>query len=337
MTAIRNSIRIGDAAETLKTMRSSSVDMVLTSPPYFRLRDYGTDGQLGLEATVEEWVDGLVAVVDELSRVLTSRGTLWLNVGDTYSTRSDQGAQKKSLLMAPERLALALLKRGWILRNKIVWAKPNGMPTSATDRLATKWEAVYVFSRSKRYHFDLDAIRQPHLTRPPKAKAETRPPTREPWQGPNGDSASGLAAMKASGRVGHVLGKNPGDVWSIPTSVWRGAHHAVFPVALAERAITAGCPQRICGECRAPYIRRIKRLGAVAVKSKFMTACECSDGSSTPGVVLDPFMGAGTTAIAAERLGRDWLGVELNPEFAALAVSRIRADRIKRTTKGGVE
>jgi site-specific DNA-methyltransferase (adenine-specific) len=286
----RNRIIVGDAARSLATLPDDSVDMVLTSPPYFRLRDYQVEGQLGLEPHVERWVDELVTVMAGVARVLKPGGTLWLNLGDSYATHPSQGAPRKSLLMAPERLAARMLGTGWTLRNKIVWAKANPMPSSVRDRLSCTHEYLYVFARDDRYHFDLDAIRVPHRsTATPRPQLSARARAREAWRGPNGDDASGLDRLHAHGIVGHRLGKNPGDVWTIGSSGYRGAHHATFPVELAHRAILAGCP--------------------------------------AGGVVLDPFMGAGTTAVAAEQLGRDWLGIELNPDFAKLATQRIYAAR----------
>lgn len=322
---LRNRLLVGDAATAMANLPDTSIDMLLTSPPYFRLRDYQTPGQLGLETHVDDWVTSLRAVAEQARRVLVPTGTLWINLGDTYATHARQGAARKSLLLGPERLALALCQDGWLLRNKIVWAKTNHLPTSASDRLAASWEIVYVFASQADYFFDLDAVRVPHRSRPPKPKAiGQRPPNREPWRGPNGDDTNGLARMKAEGRVGHPLGKNPGDVWRLPVSGYRGGHHATFPVALAERAIRAGCPATRCSTCRAPWRRTVRRLGATAVRRALKPTCGCG-APSEPGLVLDPFMGAGTTAVAAEALGRDWAGIELNPAFAAQALRRIAA------------
>lgn len=266
----RNQTLLGDAATVLTTLPAASVDMVLTSPPYFRLRDYQVSGQLGLEPHVDRWVDELDVVIKGIRRVLRPGGTLWLNLGDSYAMHPSQGAPRKSLLLAPERVASRLINQGWILRNKIVWAKANPMPTSVRDRLACGHEYLYVFTASQRYYFDLDAVRIPHISgaRPKRTSRAATDRAREAWRGPNGGNASGLEALHRRGIVGHPMGKNPGDVWRIASSNYRGAHHATFPVELARRAIQAGCPPG--------------------------------------GLVLDPFMGAGTTAVAAEQLGRDW-------------------------------
>lgn len=323
----RNQVLVGDAAEQLKALPPSSVDMVLTSPPYFRLRDYAVAGQIGGEQSVDEWVEQLTVVAQEVGRLLVPTGSFWLNVGDTYSLRPREGADRKSLLLGPERLALQLVSDGWRLRNKIVWQKANPMPTSIPDRLACTWEALYVFVRQPHYFFNLDAIRVPHTSRPSKRRRITAQVRgREAWRGPNAGSADGLAAIKAQGRVGHPLGKNPGDVWRIASSNYRGGHHATFPLALAERAIRAGCPELRCVNCRVPYRQPITRLGNLAVRADLAPTCDCPTASE-PGLVLDPFMGSGTTGLAADQLGRDWLGIELNPEYAAQAAERIASPK----------
>jgi site-specific DNA-methyltransferase (adenine-specific) len=329
MTALRNQLLVGDAYEQLRHLPAASVDMVLTSPPYVRLRDYGVTGQLGLEACVNDWVTDLRAICRQLQRVLLPTGSFWLNVADTYSTHRREGAARKSLLLGPERLALALLEDGWLLRNKVVWQKANPMPSSTRDRLTCSWEALYIFTKEPRYFFDLDSVRTAHITshHGRLKPGFERPRVREAWRGPNGDDASGLDAMKARGFIGHPLGKNPGDVWRIASSNYRGAHHATFPVSLASRAIRAGSPEARCRQCRAPWQRQlIRSIGGTAVRGALGPSCDCQT-SSEPALVLDPFFGAGTTAIAAEQLGRDWLGIELNPEFAELATRRIQDTR----------
>ncbi|GFG50177.1 site-specific DNA-methyltransferase [Mycolicibacterium agri] len=322
MTASRNELLIGDALDRLRELPDDSVDMVLTSPPYFRLRNYAARGQIGLEPHVDQWVDQLADISAEIRRVLVPTGTFWLNLGDTYSTHHSQGANRKSLLMAPERLALRLQQTGWIIRNKIVWAKTNPMPTSIKDRLSCSYEPIYVFAKQPTYFFDLDAIRQPHrsaLSKPSAMKQRGD----ESWRGPNADSERGLDALKAQGLVGHPLGKNPGDVWQLSSSNYRGAHHATYPVTLARRAIQAGCPEARCAHCLLPWRRRVIRaIGGTAVRASLAPTCDC-DAPREPGLVLDPFIGSGTTAVAAEELARDWLGVELNPDFAAMARQRI--------------
>lgn len=324
----RNVVLTGDAKARLDTLPDGSVDMVLTSPPYYQLRNYGVTGQLGEEANVEEWVDSLAAIADEVRRVLVPTGSFWLNAGDTYATHIGQGAARKSLLLGPERLALRLIADGWCLRNKIVWQKANPMPTSVPDRLACTWEALYVFTKQPHYFFGLDALRVPHASRPSKRHRTTSLVRgREDWRGPNAGGSSGLDKIKSEGRVGHPLGKNPGDVWRIASSNYRGPHRATFPVALAERAILGGCPEVRCTACRAPWRRQVIRaVGSTAVRGAIGPSCRC-DAANEPGLVLDPFIGSGTTGVAAEAHGRDWLGIELNLGYVALATGRIHEAR----------
>lgn len=321
----RNRIIIGDALSRLQKLPDASIDCVISSPPYFRLRDYGADGQIGLERHVDQWVNQLAAISEQVHRVLVPTGTFWLNLGDTYASHPSQGATRKSLLMAPERLAMRLQEAGWIIRNKIVWAKPNPVPSSVPDRLNCTYEVIYVLAKQPAYYFDLDAIRQPHRT---AGKTTTRVAAElETWRGPNGMAATGLRALKAQGIVGHPLGKNPGDVWTIAPGGFRSRHHATYPISLAQRMIAAGCPEARCQICRLPWTRRVIRaLGAIATRAALAPTCRCPN-SPEPGVVLDPFMGSGTSAVAAEKLNRDWLGIELNPDFARLARTRITESR----------
>jgi DNA modification methylase len=327
-----NRVLVGDAADTLQRLPSGFVDCVVTSPPYFQLRNYQHAGQLGLEDHVALWVINLRGVLREIARVLTPTGTVWLNLGDSYSTTDKHGATAKSLLLGPERLALGLAEDGWIIRNKIVWAKRNPMPSPARDRLAPTWEHMYLVVRQRDYFFDLDAIRVPHTT----TKKPVSP--KRGWSVPpawrvTASSNSGLDALNAAGRVGHPLGKNPGDVWNLSTASYRGPHHAVFPVALAERPILAGSPERRCSRCRSPWRRpTIRSLGHLAVRGQIRPSCTCSAGWE-PGLVLDPFIGSGTTAIAAEAAERSWLGIEINPSFARLAEERIAAARAAGRTR----
>lgn len=344
MTArLRNTILVGDALENLRTLPASSVDCIVTSPPYFALRNYQVDGQIGLEASVHGWVANLVAVTDELARVLKPEGSLWLNLGDSYSRHDRYGAPPKGLLLAPERLLLALVDRGWIVRNKIVWAKPNYMPASVTDRLTCAWEPLYFLVRSRRYYFDLDAIRIPHRSRPRRQPRSRRgPEPRRPapghpavWAGPLAGDQSGLDRLKAEGVPGHPLGKNPGDVWLIAPTNRANQHRATFPEALLERPLLATCPERVCAACGRAWRRKrlLTSLGHLAVTGELRPVCECR-AEWQPGLVLDPFMGSGTTAVVAERLRRHWLGVELNREFTVIANARLAASRKHAITKG---
>jgi site-specific DNA-methyltransferase (adenine-specific) len=322
----RNTVLVGDAAEVLAALLPESVDCIVTSPPYFGLRDYGVAGQRGREQHVAAWVARLRDIFHGLARVLKPTGSVWLNVGDAYSRHRKTGTPPKGLYAAPERLLLALLADGWVVRNKVVWAKPNPLPQSATDRLSPTYEVVYFLTRGRRYFFDLDAIRVPHRSR--RGKPD-RSAVGRLYQGGN----DGLSALKAAGRVGHRNGKNPGDVWTIPTAAYRGEHFATFPEALIERPILTTCPQRICVQCDRAWTRPVRVLtlhpneGARTVrKVGELERCDCF-APSRRGVVLDPFFGTGTVGVVAERLGRDWLGIELNPAYAALAKARISGRR----------
>jgi hypothetical protein len=168
---LRNTILVGDVRQRMSEIAANSIDCVITSPPYFQLRNYREPDQIGLERAVGEWVENLRAVLVEIARVLKPSGSVWLNVGDTHSGHVREGALPKSLLLGPERLGLALIADGWLIRNKIVWAKRNPLPSSARDRLACTWELVYLLTRSPTYFFDLDAIRVPHGSAAPRAHA----------------------------------------------------------------------------------------------------------------------------------------------------------------------
>ena len=341
MSLRRNQILVGDVRTMLDVIPDASVDTVITSPPYYALRNYGTDGQIGLEASVDGWVDELRLVLRGLARALKPTGSLWLNLGDSYSHHPRTGAAPKSLLLGPERLALAMLEDGWIIRNKVIWAKTNPMPISVRDRLACTYEVVYFATRNRDYAFDLDRIRRAHRSRlhRPSASAarRARNTTRPEWAGPLAGSNVGLDRTKADGRVGHPAGANPGDVWAYATSSVRSVHHAMFPESLIERPILATCPERVCARCGMPWQRTpVDRERRPAVLGDLVPACACGT-SWRPGLVLDPFMGAGTTAIVAERHGRDWLGIDLNAAYADAANERIAAARDARAKDEGNE
>lgn len=249
-------LHLGDALEVLRTMPDESVNCCVTSPPYYALRDYGVPGQYGLEATPAAYVATMAAVFAEVRRVLTKDGTLWINIGDSYNayngnrgvsrtgfSRNDplpalssghgltvKGLPAKNLLGIPWRVAFALQDDGWILRNEIIWHKPNAMPESVTDRLAGRHETVFMLTKSARYWFDLDIIREPHAESTRAAVHRARPTYKAPGQTTN---------MKT--RTANENGANPGDVWSINTTPFAAAHFAMMPAALAERCVLAGC------------------------------------------------------------------------------------------------
>lgn len=263
-----------DALAGLRQLPRESIDCIVTSPPYWACRDYGVppvawkDGSsvpLGLETDPEAFVEHLCEIFDEARRVLKESGTLWVNLGDVYwvpqrvsvvrglthasgapapdrAQRNShlQGFAEKSLCLIPERFALAMAKGGWILRNRIVWHKPNHMPTSVRDRFACSWEYLFFFTKSARYAFDLDAVRVEHRSKPPKHIGTAGVATSaQPL------SLIGLRPAPHRGdlRAWHPKGRNPGDCWIIPTKRSASGHPAPFPEALIERPILAGCPR----------------------------------------------------------------------------------------------
>lgn len=317
----RNAVLAGDVLERLGDLPDASVDTVITSPPYFRLRNYGVAGQLGQEADVYGWVANLRAVCRELHRVLAPHGSLWLNVNDSYSRHQRFGAPNKSLLAGPERLIRALVEDGWLLRNKVVWAKPNYLPSSARDRLTNGHEFVYFLTKQPSYFFDLDAIREPAIsTRKPSSGTE--PPNSA--LGDLAGNRNGLVAMASKGLTAHPLGKNPGDVWRISPASYRGAHFATFPPELVRRPLLATCPPQVCTACARPWRRSTRRVvfQDSQPQPRPFVPCDCT-AATRAGLVLDPFFGTGTVAQVAQRHGRDWLGIELNPDYLPLAEQRL--------------
>lgn len=327
-TLLCNTILTGDARQILADVLPESVDCCITSPPYANaLRNYGAPDQLGQEPTITEYVASLRAVLRGVRRMLKPTGSLWLNLGDAYAKHPMQGAPRGSLMLAPQRVALALAADGWIIRNAAIWNKPNPLPQSAPDRLSPTYETIIFATKARRYFFDLDAIRVPH-----RSAHRARPQERERGRRYQGNN-TGLGRLKAAGLVGHPNGKNPGDVWTVGTATDRLGHQATFPEALIERPILAACPERICVQCDSAWTRptRIVNLrtseGMLPVRRVGdLRRCDCF-APSRPGIVLDPFMGTGTTAVVAERLRRDFLGIELNPSFTKLAEDRLRSAR----------
>ncbi len=288
----------GDALDVLRRMESGSVDCVVTSPPYYGLRDYGVDGQLGAEDSPTEYVENMRVLFAEARRVLADDGTLWINLGDSYVHRRASGPQgatgeraeraftaagaggwvgmpDKNLMGVPWRVAFALQDDGWTLRNDIIWHKPNAMPESVTDRLSTRHEHLFLLTKSRRYWFDLDPIREKHadssIAR--SGRAFTADTHRD---------YTGAAQTLNPAQFVNAAGKNPGDVWSIGTQPFSGAHFAVFPLELPERCILAGC--------------------------------------KPGGTVLDPFSGSGTTGLAAAKHGRRYVGIDLNANYLDLSL-----------------
>lgn len=309
-----NRIYQGDALTILKTFPPESVEMVITSPPYWGLRDYGIKGQIGLEPTYDEYLQKLIIVFDEVKRVLKNQGTCWINLGDTYSG-SNNGAndytttnrnkpntykkiykgQKpgktnlpdKSLCVIPFRFAILMVQRGWILRNDIIWQKPNAMPSSVEDRFTVDYEHLFFFVKSKKYYFKQqfeDAVNPSDNIYRRELRKKRNYNLKTPYK-------NNFPSPKYENK------RNKRCVWRIPTKPFPEAHFAVYPVEL----------------CRVPI----------------------ESGSPENGIVLDPFTGSGTTAVAAKELGRKYIGIELNPEYVAIAEKRLGQQTLFQQTKKG--
>lgn len=294
-------ILTGDVRQRLAELPEKTVQCVVTSPPYWGLRDYGRDGQIGLEQTPQEYVAEMVAVFREVWRVLADDGVLWLNLGDSYtgsgkgpagnlgaahnerhmehihSAIVPDGLKRKELVGIPWRVAFALQEDGWYLRQDIIWAKPNPMPESVTDRCTKAHEYIFMLTKNARYYFDNHAIKEPAIWSEDKRAGKGRLTYDGKRQGENGTGQEAFVAIKDT--------RNKRDVWTIPTRPFKGAHFAVMPEALVEPCILAG---------------------------------------SRPGdTILDPFTGSGTVGLVALRHNRNFIGTELNPEYAQIAANRI--------------
>lgn len=305
-----NKIILGDCVDVLKTLEDESIHCVITSPPYWGLRDYGVAGQLGLEETPEEFIENMVAVFREVKRVLRSDGTLWLNIGDSYANNSAGGSQGKNgqragrrftaqvpphrgeglkpkdLVGIPWMLAFALRADGWYLRQDIIWSKPNPMPESVQDRCTKAHEYIFLMTKSPAYHYDIEAIKERAVrvgdkqTFGGKKAREGQKIGTEPRNGHRSDKNSQWGKDMVTMEY-----RNKRSVWSVSTMSFKEAHFATFPEKLIEPMVMAGCPEG--------------------------------------GAILDPFMGAGTTGLVAKRLGRKYLGIEINPEYVKIAEKRI--------------
>jgi len=322
----------GGCLDVLRSMPDESVNCCITSPPYWGLRDYGVTGQLGLEKTPEEYVAKLVEIFREVRRVLRDDGTLWLNLGDSYFGSGKGGNPEgskwsgfmgnkkreaaampkqievwaddksvdvykntykpKDLVGIPWRVAFALQADGWYLRQDIIWHKPNPMPESVTDRCTKAHEYIFLLSKNAKYYYDADSIRQPHQ--------QNSLERYEYGHNAPADSTGMVSAASKTGafqseRMGdHVnpLGVNRRSVWTVTTKPFKEAHFATFPEDLIEPCVLAGCPE--------------------------------------DGIIIDPFMGAGTTAVVAKKNHRQFIGVELNPAYIEMAVKRIDATLVNR-------
>lgn len=306
-----NRIICGDTKEVLKQLPDESVDCVVTSPPYWALRDYGVRRQIGLEPTLQEYLAKLCAVFDEIQRVLKRTGTCWVNMGDTYSSsmkgsggakeivgmyarlrqRATLGQQKfesglppKTLCQVPARFAIEMTSHGWVLRNEIIWWKPNCMPSPAKDRFTVDYEKLFFFVKSRHYYFEqqFEALRDPERLRRRLINPSSK---RKHVCGDKVVSAINPKTAEASRTKVLRVGRNKRCVWRIPTKGYYGNHFATYPLELIETPIKAGCPEG--------------------------------------GIVLDPFMGSGTTALVARQLRRKFVGIELNRKYVRLAEERL--------------
>lgn len=306
----------GDAAAVLATLPASSVHCCVTSPPYFGLRDYGVDGQGGLQKTPAQYINWLLEVGDQIHRVLRDDGTFWLNIGDSY--------QQKSQLGIPWQVATAMVRHGWLLRQDIIWAKPNPMPHPVTDRCVSSHEHIFLFSKKPRYYFDTFALREKSISK-----------------------VAGGYSKKATRRI-HIQSQKdlydtrlPRDVWSFSTGNCKDKHFAAFPEELPRRCIAAGTSRRVCAKCGKPWSRwtqkdrKPTRPGTNNTKSRdplrhvtsvvslgFYPTCDCRTWA-TSAVVLDPFVGSGTTPLVASKLGRYSISVDLNREYLDLTHKRL--------------
>lgn len=390
-----NKIYAIDCRVGMKQLPGESIDCVVTSPPYWALRDYrtkrllwdadsqcqhkwqasglcskckGWKGQLGLEPTFEFYIKHLCYIFDEVKRVLKNTGTCWINLGDAYghSSRIDNqygkyrietlGMKKygghsirgleKSLCLIPFRFAIEMINRGWLLRNVIIWLKPNCMPSSVRDRFTVDFEYLFFFVKNKRYWFETQYEKWTDK-RPADIKRALFGHKR--YEGKMNLDKQGSFAFSESKVVGNPLqGRNKRCVWQIPTQPFKEAHFATFPEALIETPIKAGCPEFICKKCGKARERIFdveyewqtngktmgpkQKMGITAtipghaikkVKSIGYTNCSCSAGWEN-GIVLDPFMGSGTTAIVSRKLGRNFIGFEINPRYAKICNERLR-------------
>ena len=348
-------IHQGSAADVLATLPRKSVHCLVTSPPYFHLRDYQADGQIGLERTPEQYIRRLVEVFRAAREVLRDDGSMWINIGDSYARDGvPSGLPKKSLLLIPFRLAAALQEDGWILRCDVVWEKSNCTPESAHDRPCRSHEYLFLFSKQARYYYDREEVREVHQGKPPTGKKAAalaraglgviRPDgTRAernglPVYSANTDDGKWAKSKEAHGGfvTWNPRGRNRRSVWHLPASCFDPKtvgihdvdHFAMFPPRLIEPCVLASTPSGgCCPHCLTPLKRYVASYEDL--EDTWVPQCSCPPGEPVPATVLDPFCGSGTTGVVAKRHGRNFTGVELNPSYVRLAQARIGSANLK--------
>ena len=299
-----NNLLIGDCRNILPTLEAQSVQCVVTSPPYYNLRDYGVNMQIGQEATYQEYIDTLVSVFRKVRRVLKDDGTVWLNLGDSYAGSGQggnldknkklksmtplkqtplAGLKKKDLIGIPWRVAFALQEDGWYLRQDIIWHKPNVMPEAVKDRCTKSHEYIFLLSKHKNYYFDAEAIKEPVVSI--KGNNKTFRNGGVYTKGQSYFNSKKIEAETHGNKPNESGKRNKRDVWTIPTHPYKGAHFAAFPLGLVIPCVLAG--------------------------------------SREGDVILDPFFGSGTVAEAAALLNRNWLGIDINPDYEPLYRQRL--------------
>ena len=364
----------GSCLETLSSLEEKSVNTCVTSPPYWGLRDYGNGDQLGQEETPEKFVDNLVNVFREVRRVLREDGTVWLNLGDSYcgtghkgdtkdmfisggKARNGQsfalnnkveGLKSKDLIGIPWRVAFALQADGWYLRQDIIWHKPNPMPESVQDRCTKSHEYIFLLSKSPKYYYDIEAIKEETLTQ------DNQNRDRDKTKLNNTPGRTKMEGLKTN----NYETRNKRSVWSISTKPYKEAHFATYPPELIKPCILAGCPEKVCVKCGTPYQRITSRKsdqlrvdnstldrfgnGKAGVHRKiggqyqkwlnenplttvgWEKQCNCETNETKSGTVLDPFGGSGTTAQVSNNLNRNAILCELNPEYVEIAKDRLK-------------
>ena len=269
---IKNTILQGDVLEQLKLIPDNSIDMCITSPPYWNLRDYGKEGQIGQENTFQEYIEKLINIYNEVYRVSKETATCWVNLGDTYSNKNNSGVKKQSLIGIPDRFKIAMIDNGWICRNEIIWHKPNAMPSSVKTRFNNDFEKMFFFTKNDKYYFEQQKEKSKDTYNGKRGSCKTR----KKMQSAMRDTSDEVKIYKE---------RNMRSVWSINTTSFKGSHFAVYPEELIIHPIKAGSPDK--------------------------------------GTVLDIFMGSGTTGIVAKKLNRNYIGIELNPDYVKMANDRI--------------